>query len=261
MIYNHMPDEYYADKKISASSKLILQRLFTLSKDGTQTVFAQRQKLSEDLGLSLRTVTRSFKELLDNNYIEEVKNKDIFDRTKHFNLIGQNGYLDVAKMARFCSQNGHLDVAKMARSPIDRNNNIDRIERDRKTLSIPFDFNSIFSAMNEVKKEFTDYVFTDEEIRENAQSYLDKSQAYKLYRGEVTEQKLKLWLQKSIEYLQNKPQGGNKTSQIVEHGFEIDFEGAAERLDKFKQFLEENNNPIDVDCNVIDELENKNTPA
>lgn len=259
MIYNHMPDEYYADKKISASAKLILQRLFTLSKDGTQTVFAQRQKLSEDLGLSLRTVTRSFKELLDNNYIEEVKNKDIFDRTKHFNLIGQNDHVDVAKMARSCSQDGHLDVAKMARSTIDRNNNIARIERDRKTHSLSLDFNSIFSAMNEIKNEFTDYVLSDEEIRENAQSYIDKSQAYKFYKGEVTEKKLKAWLQNSIKYLQEKP----KTNKTAEH--EIDWEGAAERLQRIRQLEEqydrEHSEPVEADYQIIDELEDTNASA
>ena len=255
MIFNHMPAEYYADKKISANAKLVLQRLFTLSKDGTQPVYAQRKFLAKELGISMNTVTNVFRELSQNNYITEIENTNSFDRTRRFSITFKSCDNEITNIVTDTHKSCEDNSTKVVRSSLDRN----KARNKREDLSLSFD--SIFSAMNEIKNEFTDYVFSDEEIRENAQSYLDKSQGYKFYKGKPTEAKIKAWLQKSIEYLQNKPQGGNKTSQIVEHGFEIDFEGAAERLDKFKQFLEENNNPIDVDCNVIDELENKNTSA
>ena len=275
MIFNHMPAEYYADKKISANAKLVLQRLFTLSKDGTQPVYAQRKFLANELGLSVRTISNVFKELETENYIQETENTNSFDRTRNFILTCKSCKIDTKEeekvariketVARIKGNSCKGGIATVATSSLDRSKERNKLEEERGTHSLSLDFNSIFSAMNEIKNEFTDYVFTDEEIRENAQSYLDKSQGYKFYKGKPTEAKIKAWLQKSIEYLQNKPQGGNKTSQIAEHGFEIDFEGAAERLQRFRQLEEqydkENSEPIEADYQIIDELENKNTSA
>ena len=97
MIFNHMPTEYYADKKISANAKLVLQRLFTLSKDGTQPVYAQRKFLANELGLSVRTISNVFKELETENYIQETENTNSFDRTRNFILTCKSCKIDTKK--------------------------------------------------------------------------------------------------------------------------------------------------------------------
>lgn len=287
MVFNHMPAEYYADKKISANAKLVLQRLFTLSKDGTQPVYAQRKFLANSLGISMNTITNVFRELLQNNYITEIENTNSFDRTRRFSITLKSCDNEITKVVTSTHKSCDNEVTnivrgtpkvvrryhksceggitKVVRSSLDRSKERNKLEEERVTHSLSFDFNSIFSAMNEIKNEFTDYVFSDEEIRENAQSYLDKSQGYKFYKGKPTKAKIKAWLQNSIKHLQEKPQGGNKTSQIVEHGFEIDFEGAAGRLQRFRQLEEqydrENSEPIEADYQIMDELEDKNTSA
>ena len=281
MIFNHMPAEYYADKKISANAKLVLQRLFTLSKDGTQPVYAQRKFLANSLGISMNTVTNVFRELSQNNYITEIENTNSFDRTRKFSITLKSCDNETTKVVtnthKSCD-NEITDIVggitnivpdthkscednstKVVSSSLDRSKERNKLEEERGTHSLSLDFNSIFSAMNEVKKEFTDYVFTESEIRENAQSYIDKSQAYKFYKGEVTEKKLKAWLQNSIKYLQEKP----KTNKTAEH--EIDWEGAAERLQRIRQLEEqydkENSEPVEADYQIIDELEDTNASA
>lgn len=276
---NYIAPELQKDTSLSLSARCVLGRIGGLTQRGKKPCYASNEFLSNECGLSKRTIQNSLSELEQRKiistkitlfqgrktryiYLSYEPENNSFNSAKHDTTYAKSAISDSAKHDKTDTNFAISNSAKSAISTIYiEKDNRDHIERDRKTLSIPFDFNSIFSAMNDIKKEFTDYVFTDEEIRENAQSFLDKSQAYKLYQGEVTEKKLRAWLQNSIKYQQNKPQGSNKTSKIVEHGFEIDFEGAAERLEKFRQILEKNNNPIDVDCNVIDELENKNAPA
>lgn len=138
-----------------------------------------------------------------------------------------------------------------------QNKSFKECDEEKQQQQLELNFNSIFSAMNEIKNEFTDYVFSDEEIRENAQSYLDKSQGYKFYKGKPTKAKIKAWLQNSIKHLQEKPQ---KSKKSYDNSIEYDFEGAAERIRRFKQLEEqydrEHNKPIDADCEIIDENKN-----
>lgn len=86
MIYNHMPEWIYSIKDLSPSSKLIMERIFSLSKDGHQHVFFNREKFSVILGISVRQVGRCLKELEDLSLIETVKNSNPFDRTKTFKI-------------------------------------------------------------------------------------------------------------------------------------------------------------------------------
>ncbi len=84
MIFNHMPDWIYASKDLSASAKLLMQRIFTLSKDGTQHVFVKREVFAKCFGMSVRTVSSAFKELVANGLLEEVTSINKWDRTKNF---------------------------------------------------------------------------------------------------------------------------------------------------------------------------------
>ena len=123
MIFNHMPTEYYADKKISANAKLVLQRLFTLSKDGTQPVYAQRKFLANELGLSVRTISNVFKELETENYIQETENTNSFDRTRNFILTCKSCKIDTKKREKVARAKGKSckgGIAKVATSSLDR---------------------------------------------------------------------------------------------------------------------------------------------
>ena len=52
MIYNHMPDWLYASKDITSTSKLLMERIFSLSKEGTQEVYIKRAFFAKSLGVS-----------------------------------------------------------------------------------------------------------------------------------------------------------------------------------------------------------------
>ena len=79
-----MPDWIYASKDLSSSAKLLMQRIFTLSKDGAKQVFVKREVIAKCLGMSVRTVSSVFKELVANGLLEEVASTNKWDRTKNF---------------------------------------------------------------------------------------------------------------------------------------------------------------------------------
>lgn len=143
MIYNHMPEWIYSIKDLSSSSKLIMQRIFTLSKDGSQQVFFNRERFSAELGISLRQISRAFQELVSFGLVEVVKNKNHFDRTKVFKVTEkalnngkesdeqsssfsdcQNGNVDLAIMATSSCHNDNFDIAKSGKNPC-HNGNVD----------------------------------------------------------------------------------------------------------------------------------------
>ena len=129
-VFNHMQSWIYATDEIAVHSKLILQRLVSLSKDGQQSVFCTREKLKAELALPLRTISRAFKELLDKGFIEAENNPNKFSRVRFFKITAktlsedpcQNGKVDSAKMTRSImpsaqdrqSQLGKIDIAKNA---------------------------------------------------------------------------------------------------------------------------------------------------
>lgn len=279
MTYNSMPTLYYADKNISFLSKLVLERIWSLSKKGTQEVFFNRQAYATFFGANASSMSKCFKELIDNGYLREVNNKNPFDRTKKFCVIEKQSTVEKSNNENVGKSNSdttldirekqYSDCWKSERSTFDYPDNVhqtDHISKEKyrsesvdHTHSLSLDFDSIFSAMNEVKNEISDHIFTDAEIKENAQSYIDKSQLYNAYKGKPTEAKLKAWLKNSIRFRQEKP----KTNKTAEH--EIDWEGAAERLQRIRQLEEqydrEHSEPVEADYQIIDELEDKNASA
>ena len=136
MIYNHMPEWIYSIKDLSSSSKLIMQRIFTLSKDGNQHVFFKREKFSAELGISLRQISRAFQELVSFGLVEVVKNKNHFDRTKVFRVTEkalnngkesdeqsslfsdcQHDNFDLDIMATSSCHNDNFDLAETGKNP------------------------------------------------------------------------------------------------------------------------------------------------
>lgn len=84
MIYNHAPDWVYAIKTLGSTAKLVFERMFSLSKDGTQPVYIKRQDMADWLGVSLPAITRSFKELANLGLIEEIPSDNKWNNIKNF---------------------------------------------------------------------------------------------------------------------------------------------------------------------------------
>lgn len=180
MIYNHMPEWIYSIKDLSSSSKLIMQRIFTLSKDGNQHVFFKREKFSAELGISLRQISRAFQELVSFGLVEVVKNKNHFDRTKVFRVTEKalnngkesdeqsslfsdcqhdnfdldimatsschNDNFDLAETGKNPSLNGNFDLAIMATSSSDRSFSKNRESEEGKITHSPSSFSDVFSV-------------------------------------------------------------------------------------------------------------------
>lgn len=141
-----------------------------------------------------------------------------------------------------------------------QNKSFKECDEEKQQQQLELNFNSVLESMKKISKEIQTYCFSDSELQENAQSYLDKSQLYNAYKGKPTEAKLKAWLKNSIRFRQEKP----KTNKTAEH--EIDWEGAAERLQRIREIEEkydrEYNEPVEADYyQIMDELEDKNTSA
>lgn len=284
MTFNSMPTAYYADRNISFLSKLVLERIWSLSKQGQREVFFNRQVYADFFGANPSSLSKCFKELIDNGYLHEVKNKNPFDRTKKFYVIDKQSTVEKSNNENVEKSNSEItldsqqkqysECCKKQQSKSNFCNNLHQTDQYSKEKnrsesseqhSLSFDFNSLFYAMNEIKNEFTDHIFTDAEIRENAQSYLDKSQEYKFYKGKVTRNKLKLWLKNSIDH--NQKEISAQHTPITLAGLQ-DNKAVNDFEQLKKQILEQENqnlkkdDPIEADFEIIDEHDqNKNAPA
>lgn len=258
---NYIAPELQKDTSLSLSARCVLGRIGGLTQRGNKPCFASNDFLANECGLGKVTIQKA---------LNELKNKEIIDtkitlykgkKTRYIYLVyepqnkkinsshselSDNSLYAKADSQNELSNNSHSELSSIYREKDNRA----RIERDRKTHSLSFDFNSIFSAMNEIKNEFTDYVFTDEEIRENAQSYLDKSQGYKFYKGKPTEAKLKAWL---TQYLKQKKE---KTSVVSGSGDLAKRISAMNQINEMmskRSHTEKKSDPIDADFEIIDE--------
>ena len=86
MIYNHAPNWVFACKTIGSTSKLVFERMYSMSKECTIEVYVRRQMMADALGLSLPSITKAFKELIELGVIVEVENDDFWNRTKKFKI-------------------------------------------------------------------------------------------------------------------------------------------------------------------------------
>ena len=280
---NYIAPELQKDTSLSLSARCVLGRIGGLTQRGNKPCYASNEFLANECGLSKRTIQNSLSELEQRKiistkitlfqgrktryiYLSYEPENNSFNSAKHDTTHAKSALLESAKHDKTDANFAISNSAKSAISTIYiEKDNRDHIERDRKTLSIPFDFNSLFSVMNEIKNEFTDHIFTDAEIRENAQSYLDKSQEYKFYKGKVTRNKLKLWLRNSISH--NQKEISAQHTPITLAGLQ-DNKAVNDFEQLKKQILEQENqnlkkdDPIEADFEIIDEHDqNKNAPA
>ena len=209
-VYNHMPEEFYQDRAIGAMAKLVLQRIFSLSKDGEQTVFFNREKYAHDLGCNKDTITKAYKDLVEAGYIEQIHNKNPFDRTLRFKVVKST--LETNKITdnretrqREDSQRNNQQSDNREYQDeefgnqitedfgdlhqIEKRKNIEKEEDRASSSSLTFD--SVFSQMLKInEEEFTPKGtgFAEEDIRSDARTYTMK------FKGKPTRDSMYKWM-------------------------------------------------------------------
>lgn len=122
--------------------------------------------------------------------------------------------------------------------------------------NIELNFNAVFSQMKKINAQTADFTFTENELREQAQNYVDKSQAYNFYHGEITDNKIRSWLRSALKHNQQQNNASQKQKTEIDYICEDTFENRMARIQKFKELQEqhkqENSDPIDADFNIIE---------
>ena len=172
MIYNHAPDWVYAIKTLGSTAKLVFERMFSLSKDGTRPVYIKRQDMADWLGVSLPAITRSFKELANLGLIEEIPSDNKWNNIKNFVINAsdkqtQNVTIDSNKTLQgsnktLLSQTQNVTACsnEMLLSSLDRN--IERNSENRVSgthsnhTPISFNFDYVKGAFDDCVNELLD---------------------------------------------------------------------------------------------------------
>lgn len=122
--------------------------------------------------------------------------------------------------------------------------------------NIEFNFDAVFSQMKKINAQTADFTFTETELREQAKNYIDKSQSYKFYRGEITDNKIRSWLRSALKHNQQQNNAPKTQKTEIDYICEDTFENRMARIQKFKELQEkhkqENSDPIDADFNIIE---------
>ena len=272
---NYIAPELQKDTSLSLSARCVLGRIGGLTKRGQKPCYASNEFLANECGLSKRTIQKSLSELEQRKIISTKitlfqgrKTRYIFliyepenngvNSAKYDKTGAQNALSESAKYDKTGAQNALSNSANSALSTfyIEKDNR-DNIESDSThTTSLDFSFSSIFSAMNKIKSEFNDYIFTEAEIRENTQSYLDKSQGYKFYKGKPTEAKIKAWLNQYLEQKKEKTPGPSGSGDLAKR---LAFMNQIDKMMRNGSDNEKKSDPVDADFEIIDE--HKNAPA
>lgn len=274
---NYIAPELQKDTSLSLSARCVLGRIGGLTKRGQKPCYASNEFLANECGLSKRTIQKSLSELEQRKIISTKITLFQGRKTRYIFLIyePENNSVNSAKYDTTDAQNTLSESAKYdttgAQSALSNSANSalstfyiekdyrDNIESDSThTTSLDFSFSSIFSAMNKIKSEFNDYIFTEAEIRENTQSYLDKSQGYKFYKGKPTEDKLRSWMR---QYVSQKKEKNSAVSGSVDWEKRLAFMNQINEMMRDGSDNEKKSDPIDADFEIIDEHKNKNAPA
>lgn len=257
---NYIAPELQKDTSLSLSARCVLGRIGGLTKRGQKPCYASNEFLANECGLSKRTIQKSLSELEQRKIISTKITLFQGRKTRYIFLIYEpkNNGVNSAKYDKTGAQNALSNSANSALSTfyIEKDNR-DNIESDSThTTSLDFSFSSIFSAMNKIKNEFNDYIFTESEIRENAQSYLDKSQGYKFYKGKPTEAKIKAWLNQYLEQKKEKTPSPSGSGDLAKR---LAFMNQIDEMMRNGSDNEKKSDPVDADFEIIDE--HKNAPA
>ena len=122
--------------------------------------------------------------------------------------------------------------------------------------NIELNFDAVFSQMKTINAQTADFNFTESELREQAKNYIDKSQSYNFYCGEITDNKIRSWLRSALKHNQQQNNAPQKQKTEIDYICEDTFENRMARIQKFKELQEqhkqENSDPIDADFNIIE---------
>ncbi len=226
IVYNHMQDWIYASKELTALSKLLLERMISLSKDGKSTIYIPRKQYAEQLGVDESSLTRSFKQLQEQGFIVPVKNPNPFSKIRNFKisskaLSAQNATLDSCKMQRSdmanyndaSLQNATLGHGKVQFSSIDRN--IDKkIDKKREGAPPDFDFDFVFDSLKKLSEELLTVrpEIAQLDLQEEARSFVIKNKPT----SEPIEQRLRAWLDSACKYNKTHRNRPAKTARTAE---------------------------------------------
>ena len=83
--YNRAPTVIFS-LKISAIAKLIYERMYVISKEGTQVIFFKKYEYANFFNVEKKTIIRAVNELIENKLLEVTKpaKKIPFDQTKYY---------------------------------------------------------------------------------------------------------------------------------------------------------------------------------
>ena len=83
--YNRAPTVIFS-LKISAIAKLIYERMYVISKEGTQVIFFKKYEYASFFNVEKKTIIRAVNELIENKLLEVTKpaKKIPFDQTKYY---------------------------------------------------------------------------------------------------------------------------------------------------------------------------------
>lgn len=229
-MYNHMPEEFYRDRSISATAKLVMQRIYSLSKDGEQPVFFNREKYAYDLGCNRDTITNAYQSLVKAGYIEQLTNKNPFDRTLRFKVIKTDSEAQENTDSRknrqrenrqrniqqSDSRKNHTENFSNQKAEnfgdlhqIEKSKNIKVEEEEISSTSLTFD--SVLSQMFKIhEEEFTPkgIPFTEEDIRSDARTYTMK------FKGKPTRDSMYKWMISGDERRSEQRKSQSESNQV-----------------------------------------------
>lgn len=83
--YNRAPTAIFS-LKISAMAKLIYERMYVISKEGTQVIFFKKNEYASFFNVEKKTIIRAVNELIENRLLEVTKpaKRIPFDQTKYY---------------------------------------------------------------------------------------------------------------------------------------------------------------------------------
>ena len=234
-----------ADQSLNNNEKIFIGLLWVLSSHNTKEAFFQKEHI--DLVGGRQIYNRTTQKLNDRNIISyQVKGYGTL-KHRYFIIKDQN----------IITQLNNAPSRKQTDTP-QKTSLKDRFaeKQQQQTQNIELSFNAVFSQMKKINAQTADFNFTEPELREQAQNYVDKSQSYNFYRGDLTDNKIRSWLRSALKHNQQQNNASQKQKTEIDYICEDTFENRMARIQKFKELQEkhkqENSDPIDADFNIIE---------
>lgn len=264
IVYNHMQDWIFEIKELNLVSKLLLERMISLSSDGEQQVFINRDSFAKKLGVDPSSITRAFKQLIEFEFVELVPNSNPFNKIKNFkitakalsdrelhNAIIENDlkqYSIVAKDNSRALHNATSEPCIMQFSSLDRKKGRNNKEEEREPPSNTHSYDEVFSMFTlnakELSKSYPSLLALD--LKLIAMKYFNYREEQKWKGVKDLSLNVSNWLIDEIKHLQTTP------TQTTKKG---DFFGNLNKLVQMNspETLEvsQGKKIIDVDASIV----------